>query len=223
MNRTAIVFGATGLVGRELLYHLIKDIRYKAIKVFTRRDLHIEHIKVVEKVVDVENVDAYSDSIKGDDLFICLGTTRRKAGSIEKMEEIDRHMPVKIARAALVNGVRNIAVVSSLGANPGSGNYYYRIKGKMEEDILALDFTHKRILRPSILLGKRDELRLLESTGKALIKGLGFLLGGRKRKYRGIEARDVAYVMVREINNLNGKEIYESDEIEKLASDQKNR
>ena len=220
MNKTAIVFGATGLVGSELLYHLIKDIRYKAVKVFTRRELHIEHIKVVEKIVDIEILEEYSDSIKGDDLFICIGTTRKKAGSVERMEEIDRKLPGQIAKAALANGVKNIAVVSSIGADPDSGNYYYRIKGQMEEDILAMEFARKRILRPSILLGKREEVRVLESIGKTAIKGFGFMLNGRRRKYRGIEARDVAYAMLREINNINGKEIYESDEIVELASDQ---
>ncbi|MEA1887307.1 MAG: NAD(P)H-binding protein [Bacteroidota bacterium] len=213
MNKIAIVFGATGLVGSELIYHLIKDVRYKAIKVFTRRDLNIEHIKVVEKIVDVEKVEEYSEDIKGDDLFICLGTTRRKAGSVKRMKDIDRHLPVKIAKAALANGVKNMAVISSIGANPEARNYYYRIKGNMEKDLMGLDFSRMLILRPSILLGKRDEVRIFESIGKTLIKGFGFLFTGKKRKYRGIRTRDVAYAMVKEINNVNGKEIYESDEI----------
>jgi len=217
MNKTAIVFGATGLVGKELIYHLIKDIRYKAVKVFTRRDLHIEHIKVIEKIVDVEKVEDYSDLIKGDDLFICLGTTRRKAGSVKRMEEIDHHLPFKIAKAALLHGVKNIAVVSSIGADPGARNYYYRIKGNMEKDLRSLEFDRMVILRPSILLGKRDEIRLFESIGKGFIKTFGFLLNGKRRKYRGIYGADVAYAIVREINNVNGKEIYESDEIAELA------
>jgi len=217
MNKTAIVFGATGLVGKELIYQLIKDIRYKAIKVFTRCDLHIEHIKVIEKIVDVEKVEDYSELIMGDDLFICLGTTMRKAGSVKRMEEIDRFLPLKIARQALVNGVKNVAVVSSIGADPGARNYYYRIKGNMEKDLLKIEFARLVILRPSILLGKRDEMRLLESIGKGLIKGFGFLLTGKKRKYRGIYAENVAYALVREINNVNGKEVYESDEIAELA------
>ena len=221
MNKTAIVFGATGLVGSELIYQLIKDIRYRTVKVFTRRDLHIEHIKVVEKIVNVEKVTEYSDEIKGDDLFICIGTTRKKAGSVERMEDIDRKLPGRIAKAALVNEVKNIAVVSSIGANPKSGNYYYRIKGKMEEDILSMNFALKRILRPSILLGKRDEVRILESLGKVMVKGLGFLLKGKRRKYRGVMARDVASIMVREINNINGKEIYESDEIMAISKAEK--
>ena len=217
MNKTAIVFGATGLVGSELLYHLIKDIRYRAIKVFTRRELHIEHIKVIEKIVEVEKVEDYNDFIKGDDLFICLGTTRRKAGSIVRMEAIDRYLPVKIAKAALGNGVKNMAVVSSIGADPESRNYYYRIKGQMENDLQSLEFNRKVIVRPSILLGKRNEIRLLESVGKALVRGIGFLLSGKKRKYRGIRASDVALAMLKEINNINGKELYESDELARLA------
>ncbi len=217
MNKTAIVFGATGLVGKELIYHLIKDIRYKGVKIFTRRDLHIEHIKVIEKIVDVEKVEDYSEFIKGDDLFICLGTTRRKAGSVGRMEEIDHHLPVKIAKAALLHGVKNMAVVSSIGADPEARNYYYRIKGNMEKDLKNLDFYRRVILRPSILLGRRDEFRLLESIGKGFIKTFGFLLNGKNRKYRGIYAEDVAYALVREINNLNGKEVYESDEIAALA------
>ena len=217
MNKTAIVFGATGLVGSELLYHLIKDIRYRAIKVFTRRELHIEHIKVIEKIVEVEKVEDYNDFIKGDDLFICLGTTRRKAGSIVRMEAIDRYLPVKIAKAALGNGVKNMAVVSSIGADPESRNYYYRIKGQMENDLQSLEFNRKVIVRPSILLGKRNEIRLLESVGKALVRGFGFLLRSKKRKYRGIRASDVALAMLKEINNINGKELYESDELARLA------
>lgn len=213
MNKTAIVFGATGLVGSELVYHLIKDIRYRAIKVFTRRALDIEHIKVIEHIVDVENTDDYSELIKGDDLFICLGTTRRKAGSVKRMEEIDRDLPYRIAKAALGNGVNNIAVVSSIGANAGSKNYYYRIKGEMEDRINTLEFTRKLILRPSILLGKRKETRILESAGRGLMSVFGFTMKGKNRRYRGIKATDVALAMVREINNVNGKEVYESDEL----------
>jgi uncharacterized protein YbjT (DUF2867 family) len=218
MNRTAIVFGATGLVGSELVYQLIKDIRYKAVKVFTRRSLNIEHIKVIEEIVDVEKVEDYGESIRGDDLFICLGTTRRKAGSVKRMEDIDHHLPFKIARAALLNGVKNMAVVSSIGADPGSRNYYYRIKGNMEKDLMSLDFNRMVILRPSILLGKRDEVRILESIGRSLMKVFGFLFTGKNRRYRGIKAGDVASTMVKEINNVNGKNIYESDEIMIIAN-----
>ena len=218
MNKTAIVFGATGLVGSELLNVLIRDIRYRAVKVFTRNALHIEHIKVIEKIVNVEDVDSYSDLLKGDDLYICIGTTRGKAGSIDKMEDIDRRLPVRIAKASLRMGVQYVALVSSIGARASSRNYYYRIKGRMEEDILELEFKRKVILRPSILLGKRSEFRLFESLGKSMVKALGFMLRGQREKYRGIKASIVAEAMVKELNNLNGKTIYESDEIADINS-----
>lgn len=218
INKTAIVFGATGLTGSALVKELIQNMRYTAVKVFARRELHLEHIKVIEHIVNVENPDEYRDLIKGDDLFICLGTTRRKAGSVKKMEEIDRDLPLAIARTALLKGVMNIAVVSNIGANPASRNYYSRIKGELEQSILSMPFKKKLIARPSILLGRRDEVRILESLGKILIKALGFMLTGKRKKYRGIKAGDVARAMVRAINESSDKEIYESDELTELSA-----
>ncbi len=218
INKTAIVFGATGLTGSALVNELIQNMRYTAVKVFARRALDLEHIKVIEHVVDIENPDEYKDLIKGDDLFICLGTTRRKAGSVKKMEEIDRDLPLAIAKAALLNGVRNIAVVSSIGANPASRNYYSRIKGELEQAVLSMQFKRKVIVRPSILLGKRGELRILEAIAKVLMRSLGFLLTGKSKKYRGIRASVVARAMVRAVNESKGKEIYESDELVELSA-----
>ncbi|MFP4487691.1 MAG: NAD(P)H-binding protein [Bacteroidales bacterium] len=218
VNKTAIVFGATGLTGSALVNELIQNMRYTAVKVFARRDLDLEHIKVIEHIVNIEKPGEYSDIIKGDDLFICLGTTMRKAGSVKRMEEIDRDLPLAIAKAALLNGVRNIAVVSSIGANPSSRNYYSRIKGELEQSILAMQFKRKVIVRPSVLLGKRSEIRILESMGKALVQAFGFLLTGKNKKYRGIKAAVVAKAMVRAINESNGKEIYESDELVELSA-----
>lgn len=221
INKTAIVFGGTGLTGSALVNELIQNMRYTAIKVFTRHDLDIEHIKVIENRVNVENPGEYGELIKGDDLFICLGTTMRKAGSVKKVEKIDRDLPVEIARIALLNGVKNIAVVSSLGAKASSSNYYRRIKGEMEQLVLSMEFERKVIARPSILLGKRNETRVFESAGKQLIKALGFMLTGKMRKYRGIRASDVARAMVKAINESGGREIYESDELADLAVQKK--
>ncbi len=221
VNKTAIVFGATGLTGSALVNELIQNMRYTAVKVFARRDLEIEHIKLIEHIVNIEKPGEYRDLIKGDDLFICLGTTMRKAGSVKRMEETDRDLPLAIAKTALLNGVRNIAVVSSIGANPASRNYYSRIKGELEQSILSMQFKRKVIVRPSILLGKRGELRILESAGKGLVKALGFLLRGKRKKYRGIKAAVVARAMVRAVNESSGKEIYESDELVELSAKRK--
>jgi len=217
-NRTAIVFGATGLVGSYLVEELIINMRYTAVKVFTRRPLNIEHIKIIEKVVDVENVQSYGDLIKGDDLFICLGTTIRKAGSVKRVEELDRIMPLNIASRALDNGVKRIALVSSLGANPSSKSFYPRIKGLVEKDILGLDFKRKVIVRPSLLLGKRGEFRFMELLGKGFMKSLSFIFRGKLAIYKAVHGRVVAQAMITLLGIDENRTIYLSDELPALAA-----
>lgn len=218
-NRTAIVFGATGLVGTYLVEELIKNMKYSAIKVFTRNSLNIEHIKVIEMVVEVENIESYGDLVKGDDLFICLGTTIKKAGSVKRVEELDRVMPFNIASKAHLNGVKRIAVVSSLGANSASKSFYPRIKGLMEEDILSLGFSRKVIVRPSLLLGKRGEFRLFELAGKGLMKSLSFIFIGKLAIYKAVHGRVVARSMIALLGIDEGRTIYLSDELPALAEE----
>jgi len=217
-NRTAIVFGATGLVGTYLVEELIINMKYTAVKVFSRRSLNIEHIKVIEHVVDVENVESYGNLIKGDDLFICLGTTIRKAGSVRRVEELDRIMPLNIASKALLNGVKRIAVVSSLGANSSSKSFYPRIKGLMEEDILDLGFSRKVVVRPSMLLGKRNEFRLLEFLGKGVMKPFSFIFRGKLAIYKAVHGRVVAQAMITLLGIDENRTIYLSDELPVLAA-----
>jgi len=214
-KKTAIVFGATGLVGSELMKQLAADERYAIVKVFVRRDPGILDNKAEIAIVDVSDVKSYSEKISGDELYICLGTTIKKAGSIEAMESTDRDMPAEIAGIARENGVRVVSVVSSIGADAGSRNYYLRIKGEMEEEIAATAFDRTIIVRPSILLGNRNENRFGEEAGKFIMKSLRFLFIGRLRKYRGIEARDVAKAMIRLVNTNPKPEkiVFESDEL----------
>lgn len=216
-NRTAIVFGATGMIGACLVEELIQNMRYTAIKVFTRKSLNIQHIKVIEHVVDVEDVQSYGDMIRGDDLFICLGTTRRKAGSTKRYEEIDRDLPVNIAKASIKKGVKRVAVVSSLGANSGSRNSYTRIKGEMEAGILKLAFDTTVIVRPSLLLGNRSEFRFGEKLATVFMKTFSFLFRGRLGIYRAIEGRHVARAMIDLIATKSSKKIYLSDELGEIA------
>lgn len=215
-NRTAVVFGATGLVGSYLLEELIKNIKYSAIKVFTRKNLAIEHIKIIEHIVDVENIDSYKDEIRGNDLFICIGTTYRKAGSVKRVEEIDRDLTSAIGEISFKKGIEKIAVVSAVGANIKSRNYYNRIKGEMEQKITGLGFNRIVIVRPSLLLGKRDEFRLMESVGKMFMKLFSFMMVGRLKKYRAVHGRDVASAMICALGESSDKIFYESDEFKAL-------
>jgi uncharacterized protein YbjT (DUF2867 family) len=218
-NRTAIVFGATGLVGKALVEELCNSDIYFMIKVFSRHSTGFAGAeKIKEVIIDFDKLNDYSEIISGDDLFLCLGTTIKKAGSVSRMEEIDRDLPVKIATIASLNSVEKLAVISSLGANPGSKNYYLRIKGEMEKGLMNLNFRTILILRPSMLLGERTEKRTGEEIGKVIMKILGVFLIGRLSKYKGIEAKKVAIAMMKAINDKTGTDILESDALEKIAT-----
>lgn len=209
-------------MGTYLVEELIQNMGYSSVKVFSRRKLDIEHIKVIEHIVDVENITSYTDLIRGDDIFICLGTTMKKAGTIARYEELDRDMPVNIASEAYKKGVKRIAVISAQGANSGSRNYYYRIKGEMEEAILELGFTTTIIARPSLLLGERKEFRLLERAGITMYRIFSFLLVGRLRYYRAIHGRDVANAMIDLMARNPERSIFLSSELQEIADLKRN-
>jgi uncharacterized protein YbjT (DUF2867 family) len=133
------------------------------------------------------------------------------------MEEIDRDLPVMIASAASANKVLRIAVVSSIGASTISSNYYLRIKGEMEQEILKLKFENISIVRPSMLLGERKEKRAGEIAGKVVMTVVNPLLLGKMKKYRGIHGRDVARSMIMLLQKESDKGIYESDKLQLIA------
>jgi uncharacterized protein YbjT (DUF2867 family) len=216
-RRKAIIFGSTGLIGNLLLEELINSENYTGIIIYVRQPTGITDPKVDEVTIDFSEPGLISKKLKGDDLFICVGTTIKKAGSVKKMEEIDRDLPVKVAEMASKNGVKRIAVVSSLGASSGSKNYYLRIKGEMEEGIIKLKFESIAIVRPSMLLGERKEKRTGETAGKIIMKTVNPLLTGKLRKYRAIHGKDVARAMISILQKDPVKNVYESDELQKIA------
>lgn len=216
--RTALVFGASGLVGGYLVNELLNDENYSSVRIYTRKPMGLEHPKVHEHVIDFNRLGEQGQLIKGDDLFICLGTTIRKAGSVRNVEKIDRNLPLEIARIANANGATRVAVVSSIGANPESGNYYLRIKGEMEEGIRKIPFQQIVIARPSMLLGPRKEFRFGEIAGRIGIQLIGFLLVGSLSKYRGIHGRDVARAMIRLICSDRHDIVYQSDQLQNFRT-----
>jgi uncharacterized protein YbjT (DUF2867 family) len=217
-NRTALVFGSTGLIGNLLVEELVNSSAYSLVKTFVRQPTGVSEQNVTEIVTDFENLSALKDHIIGDDLFICLGTTIKKAGSVAKMEEIDRDLPLQIASVAENNGVKRIAAVSSVGAGSGSRNYYLRIKGEMEDGIMKMNFENIAVVRPSMLLGERKEKRTGELVGKVFMKTFKPILKGKLRKYRAIHGRDVARAMIYLMKQEPGKSIVESDELQKIAN-----
>ena len=150
-------------------------------------------------------------------MFCCLGTTIAAAGSKEAFRKIDFDLPVKIAEEASKNNIFSFLIISSLGADTKSSNFYYKTKGEMEKTIQKFSFRKISILRPSMLLGGRKEFRLGEIIGKELMRALSFVFVGSLKKYKAIHAQNVAKAMVEIANNDFGKTIFESDEIRNIA------
>jgi uncharacterized protein YbjT (DUF2867 family) len=217
-KKTAIVFGATGLTGRHLVEKLIHDETYTGIKIFTRSDPGIRDGKTEVFLAGMDNIDDYENEISGDVLFCCLGTTMKKAGSRENFRKIDFEYPLKIANIAVRNKVNSFIVISSIGAGPQSSSFYLRTKGEMEKALQRLDFKKLIILRPSLLLGKRDDFRFGEKFASLVMRLAGIGLRGKLRKYRAIKAEIVASAMVKAAKKAEIRMILESDEIESVGS-----
>ncbi len=217
-KKTALLFGSTGLTGGYLLQRLLMDSRYEKIKVFVRKKIGFPSDKKLEEhVVKLSDPETFAELLEGDDLFCCLGTTLAKAGSKEAFRKVDFEIPVKIAEASSKNNVPSFIIISSLGANATSSNFYLRTKGEMEEAVRKYAFRKTAILRPSMLLGGRKEFRFGESAGKLFMQAFGFLFIGGLKKYKAIQAKSVARAMI-EIANGNYQEtVFESDRIREIA------
>jgi len=217
MEKNALVIGATGLVGRELVQLLAEESNYRRVTVLTRRK-SFEHPLIKEIVVDFSNLAAYKEEFAADDVFCCIGTTIKKAGSQAEMKKIDLEYPVEIASLAFEMGAKQLLAISAIGADSNSKIFYSKLKGEFEKSLQEIGFPSLTILRPSLLLGNRSEFRLGEKLSSYMLPLLQFLLVGRWRKYRGIKASSVAAAMSKlAVKNKIGTHILESDEIEKAA------
>ena len=205
--KTALIFGSTGLVGSNLLTLLIKDDYYTAIKIFARSKVNINDPKVEIINLDFNKLNEYSHLIKGDDCFFCIGTTKKQTPNNDEYRNIEYNFPVNIAEIAKNNNVRSFMYVSSLGSNPNTKNTYLKNKGEAEEFLKKLNFSQLSIIRPSFLLGDRNEFRLGEIIGKNIYKKLSFLFQGSLRKFRAIESKNVAKAMI-VISKNNYQDIY---------------
>lgn len=214
MAKTAIILGSTGLTGSNLLKILLQSEIYSKVAIFVRKEIKISHPKLVQYTVDFDNPDSYQDLIDADDLFCCLGTTIRKAGTEEAFEKVDLIYPIQFSQIAVKKGVKQCLIVSSMGANPNSNNFYMRTKGKCEEELRQQPFQATLIFRPSLLLGRRNEFRLFEKMGEYLMKLFSIFFVERLRKYRPIKAKKVAYAMYYMAQqNIVGYHVYLSDKI----------
>ena len=216
--RSALIVGATGLVGNSLLEQILDDPAYDHVTILARKALQIQNAKFHGVLAHFEKLEDASVHFDVDDVFCCLGTTISKAGSQAAFRKIDFDYVVHSAKLASHHPRTQFLVVSSLGANPASTNFYSRVKGEMEEELLSLGLPALHIFRPSLLLGHRSENRPGERIAQAVFPILRIGLVGPLRKYRAISAETVARAMIRQAKQgLSGLQIYESDVIQSIA------
>lgn len=206
-NRVALVVGATGLVGSKVVALLLANDRYSQVKVLVRKPYAVNHPKLTSIVFDFDNPD--TSRVLADDVYCCLGTTMKKAGSKEAFYKVDFTYPYQIAQTALANGAKRFAIVTAMGADVKSLFYYNRVKGEIEQSLRQLGYHTLLIFRPSLLLGERNESRLGEKIGESLANVFRWITPA---KYRAIEADKVATAMVTiTTSTVEGTLVYESD------------
>jgi len=214
MRKTALLAGATGLIGSQLLPLLLDSERYSKVIVVGRRSLPMLHPKLVQVVTELDHLEKVRLKLIADDVYCCLGTTMRQAGSKEAFYKVDFLYVVKLAALAAGNFAAQFMVVSSLGADADSAIYYNRVKGEMENAVRQTPFRAIHIFRPSLLLGERATPRVGERLGAGLLKLVGPLLRGPLRTYRPIAADTVARAMLRAAEDDGGGiRVHESAEI----------
>jgi uncharacterized protein YbjT (DUF2867 family) len=216
---SALVLGATGLVGGLCLELLLADPAWSRVTVVARRPSGRSHPRLAEVVAGFERLEEHADAFAVDDVFCCLGTTIRKAGSQEAFLRVDHDFPVAAARLASARGARRFLLVTALGADAGSRVFYNRVKGEVERDVSAIPFEGVALLRPSLILGDRAERRTAETLAQRLAPLAAPLLVGPLRRYRAVDARAVARAMVRLASDgFRGVRVVENDEIAAIGS-----
>ena len=215
MRRIALLAGATGLIGRELLPLLLDDGDIEEVVVLSRRPLATPHPKLQQGVIAFDQLQNFVLP-PVDDFYCCLGTTMREAGSREAFREVDLVYPVTIARMALAAGATRFLFVSAMGADRKSRVFYNQVKGELEEELTRLEVRTVYAFRPSLLTGKRTQVRFGERMALALALPVSFLLPPR---IRPIAAADVARAMYAcGKRSAAGRFVIQSDEIRQIAS-----
>lgn len=218
-SASALLLGATGLVGGNVLDLLLDDPAYGRVVVVGRRAIDRSHQKLEQHVIDLERLEEHAGVFSVDDVFCCLGTTIRAAGSQQAFRRVDHDYVVASARAAAAAGARRYLLVTAAGADSRSRFFYNRVKGDAEAGVRAQPFQGVVILRPSLILGPRAERRAAEAVFQRLAPALGVLMVGPLARYRAVDARAVAGAMVRLAKaRPSGVRMVENDEILRIGA-----
>lgn len=218
-DRVALVVGATGLIGKALLALLIESKAHQKVVVLARRAGPPLPEKVEWRVVDFDQPSAYQDLAGIHEIYCCLGTTIKQAGSQEAFRKVDHQYPLALAQAARAAGVPKFLVVTAMGSDPGSAIFYNRVKGELERELSTLGFPNLVIARPSLLVGERDVARSGEGVANLAMGLVGPLMRGPLAKYRAIAGTTVAAALLRLANEAGpGNTIVFSDRLQALGA-----
>lgn len=210
----ALVLGATGAVGKDLVQQLLADDSFESVDIFVRREVKMDSSKLTVHVVDFDHPEDWAAELQGDVLFSCLGTTIKAAGSQEAQWKVDYTYQYEVAKAARANGVKTYVLVSAIGADVNSKFFYSRMKGALDDAVQQLGFEGCFILQPPSLIRKGSE-RFGENVGVAILKGLNAI--GLLRSWTPMPTESVAAAMIRLAQSgRHGIEIVKSQDILKV-------
>lgn len=218
MGKSAILLGATGLTGHNLLHLLLADDRYDRIIIFGRHSCGAQHPKLTEHIIDLFELSKYADAFVAHEVYCCIGTTKAKTPDTVLYEKIDYGIPVTAAKLCKANHIKTFIVISALSANPNSKLFYNRVKGKMEDAVLAEQIPNTYIMQPSLIIGTRADFRLGEYLVGLLMRGLNPIFKiGKLKRYQAIKPETIAKCMVWVANNGYGTTRIKSHIIQELG------
>lgn len=214
MAYKAIIAGASGLIGSNLVKILLEAPQYAEVLMLVRKELPIQHKKLVQLVINFDELDKHAEAIKGHAIFSCLGTTKSQTPDKDQYRKIDHDYPLQLAQLAKQNGVEQFHVVTAIGANKNSSTFYLKLKGELEDELQKLGLKTLYIYQPSMLMGERDRNHWAEKLATGLFKVIDPLLVGSLKKYRSIKGSIVAHAMFKKsLESATGTFIYTSDKI----------
>ena len=215
MAYKAVIAGASGLIGSNLLNILLEATEYNEVLVLVRKELPIQHKKLVQLVINFDNLEQHVSAITWRVVFSCLGTTNNQTPDRSQYKKIDYHYPLLLAQLAKQNGVNQFQVVTAIGADENSSSFYLKLKGELETALQSLQLKTLHIFQPSMLIGQRKRKHFLEQTASAFFKFIDPLLIGKLKKYRSIKGTKVAYAMYKKsLDGATGTFIHTSDKIQ---------
>jgi uncharacterized protein YbjT (DUF2867 family) len=217
--KTAILFGASGFIGSYLLTELLNSTDYDQVTIVVRKELHINHPKLQTIIGDYDSLPGLKERIVANEIFIALGTTKKNTPQQDKYYQVDHDYPVLAATLARRNGTTAVFLVTAVGANEQSTVFYLKTKGETERDIIALNFDHTHIFRPSMLMGNRKENRTTEKIFMKIWAVINPFFIGKLNRYKGVEGKDLAKAISRAAKNQSEKvKVYHWQEINDLIS-----